>query len=158
MARIRSQPLRELATLQRDVNDLVECLWAGGGTGRTGEATLWSPALDAHETDDAVVLRLDLPGLDRDDVAIEVDGDQLTIIGERSVETTDGERPRRRERMFGQFSRSVTLLRGIKADAIEAAYADGVLTVGVPKPEESKPKRIGIAGGDVIEGSGRETA
>lgn len=83
----------------------------------------------------------------------------MTIAGERSREAlAGGHRAHRCERVFGRFSRSVTLPRGVEADAIEAVYADGVLTVSGPKPEESKPKHIGIAGGDIGQGSGRETA
>ena len=158
MALIRFEPFRELATLESDMGHIMDQLWGGGsGTGNGDTSGKWVPAFDVRETDDAILLTLDLPGLDRNQIAIEVDDGRLTISGERSRETKDaGGRFHRHERRFGTFARSVTLPQGVDEGEIEAAYVDGVLEVRVPKPDESKPKRISIAGSDVVEGSGNE--
>jgi HSP20 family protein len=107
-------------------------------TGRT-----WVPALDVWETDGAVVYAFDLPGLSEDEISIEVQDDTLTVTGERRRSTEEtGDRFFRFERTYGRFSRAVGLPAGVDDARIEASYADGVLEVRVPKPEEAKPRRI----------------
>lgn len=95
------------------------------------------------------MLRADLPGLDRDDVEIEVKDGVLTVSGERKAEHEDkGEGYHRVERSFGRFSRSLGLPQGVDAGQVEASFERGVLEVKVPKPEERKPTRIEIGGGE----------
>ena len=106
-------------------------------------ARRWVPAMDLAETEDAYVLRADLPGLDPAEVAIELQDRVLTIAGERTAEKEIGYH--RVERAFGAFRRSLTLPEGVDADAITASFEQGVLTVRVPKPEERKPRRVEIA-------------
>jgi HSP20 family protein len=109
-------------------------------------ARRWTPATDLAETADAYVLRADLPGLRPEDVKIEFENRVLSISGERRAETTDqGAGYHRVERAFGSFRRSLTLPAGVDADAITAAFDQGVLTVTVPKPEAVKPRRVAIA-------------
>jgi HSP20 family protein len=117
----------------------------------------WVPAMDLLETTDHFVLRADLPGLTQDDVKIELEDSTLTVSGERKSEHEDKQEGYYRvERAFGSFSRSLTLPKGIDADAVTASFDNGVLEIRVPKPEERKPRRISIAVGDqpaAIEGS-----
>jgi HSP20 family protein len=117
----------------------------------------WVPAMDLVETADDFVLRADLPGLTQDDVKIELEDSTLTVSGERKSERTDKhEGYYRVERAFGSFSRSLTLPKGVDADAVKANFDNGVLEIHIPKPEERKPRRIAIAVGDApaaIEGS-----
>src|SRR4051795_3017102 len=122
-----------------------------------GGVRRWIPAMDLVETEDHFVLRADLPGLGEDDVKLEVEDRALTLSGERKSETTDKtEGFYRLERATGAFSRSLTLPEGVDADAITATFDKGVLEIRIPKPEETKPRKVAIKVGDqpaAIEGS-----
>jgi HSP20 family protein len=157
MTIVRWEPFRELNTLQSEMNRLFDSVFDAprGGNGG-GALRRWMPAMDLVETDEHFVLRADLPGLGEDDVKIEVEDSTLTVSGERKAEHEErGEGFHRLERAFGTFSRSLTLPKGVDADAVTANFERGVLEVRVPKPEQRKPRRIEIAsGGDqrTIEG------
>jgi HSP20 family protein len=148
MALVRWDPSRELDSLQSEFNRLFDSFV---GNGRSEfRARRWVPAVDVVETDENLVLRADLPGLSKDDVAIEVKDDVLTITGERRAENEDkAEGYYRVERSFGRFSRSLTLPQGVDANAIDADFSDGVLEVRIPKPKERKPHRVAIGAGSV---------
>lgn len=160
MALIRWEPVRELNTLQSEMNRLFNTLFdtppADGGT--VGTLRRWIPAMDLVETDDEFVLRADLPGLSEQDVNIELEDNVLTISGERKSEHEQRrEGYYRVERASGAFSRSLTLPEGIDADSIKASFDKGVLEVRIPKPEERKPRKVAISVGGsqpkTIEGS-----
>ncbi len=103
------------------------------------------PAVDVFDTNDAVVLRAELPGMKVDDIQIEVDDNVLSLKGERTFEeNVDEERYYRVERRYGAFQRSLALPQGVKADEIRATYEDGVLEVTVPKAEAERPRRIEV--------------
>lgn len=105
----------------------------------------WTPAMDLVEGEDHYLLKADLPGLDQNDVAIEVRDNTLRISGERRHEDERRERGFHRvERSYGRFSRSLTLPEGVDGEAISATFDKGVLEVRVPKPAERKPRRIEI--------------
>ncbi len=143
MALVRWDPAREVDTLQSEVNRLFDTFFGG----RPGDAAVrrWVPAMDLTETDDHLVLRADLPGLDRDDVNIEVKDGVLTVSGERKAEHEDREEGYHRvERAYGSFSRSLSLPQDVDADQIAATFDKGVLEVRIPKPEERKPHRVEI--------------
>lgn len=152
MALVRWEPFRELAALQNEMSR-----WMGQFSGTTpgnGSSSTWLPAVDVWETGDELVLSFDLPGIPEDKIAVELDDNTLTVSGERErTSEHSNERFYRFERRFGTFSRSVALPQGVQEDAIQANYANGVLEVRVPKPEEPKPKRIQIAGKGAIEGT-----
>jgi hypothetical protein len=101
--------------------------------------------MDLVETEDHLVLRADLPGVDRDDISIEVKDGVLAVAGERKAQH-EGKREgyHRVERSFGRFSRSLELPKGIEAEHIEANFERGVLEVRMPMPAERKPTRIEI--------------
>ena len=106
-------------------------------------------------------LRADLPGLSEGDVSIELEDNVLTVSGERKTEHAERrEGFHRVERAFGSFSRSLTLPKGVDAEAVSAGFENGVLEIRIPKPEARKPRRISIAnsGQEAIEGEGREAA
>lgn len=129
----------------QEVNRLFSTLL---GDVETRTAQRWVPAMDLIEGDDHFVLRADLPGLTEDDVAIEVQDNVLTISGERRAEHEEKDRGWIRvERSFGSFSRALTLPDHVNADAITAAFGNGVLEVRIPKPEERKPRRVQIGAG-----------
>jgi HSP20 family protein len=127
-----------------------------GGVGTpagNGQSSTWLPAVDVWETDTELVLSFDLPGIEEDKIAVELDDNVLTVTGERErTHERTNDRFYRFERRFGQFTRSVTLPAGVKEDEIKADFKDGVLEVRIPKPEEQKPKRIRIGSQDAIEG------
>jgi HSP20 family protein len=159
MALVRWEPVRELDTLQGEVNRLFDTFFGGAGNGGS-RARRWVPAMDLVETEDALVLRADLPGLERDDVSIEVKDNILTVAGKREAEHTDkADGYYRVERAFGTFSRSLALPDGVDADRVKASFDKGVLEVAIPKPEERKPHRVEIGIGDdarAIEGEAEE--
>jgi HSP20 family protein len=160
MALVRWEPVRELSSLQNEMNRLFNTFFdAPVGTGEQAAARRWIPAMDLVEADDHFVLRADLPGLDEKDVSIEVEGDVLTVSGERKAEHEErGEGFHRIERSYGSFRRSLTLPEGVDPQSVSAMFDKGVLEVRIPKPEERKPRRVAIRVGEqgqpeAIEGS-----
>ena len=148
MTIVRWEPLRELGTLQTEMNRLFNTVFDTPAPAGNGGLRRWLPAMDLVESGDHFVLRADLPGLSEEDVNIEVEDRVLTISGERKAEheaNKDGFH--RVERAFGAFSRSLTLPEGIDADAVDASFDRGVLEVRIPKPEERKPRKITIGAG-----------
>jgi HSP20 family protein len=155
MTLVRWEPVRELDTLQGEMNRLFDGFFGTRGNG-TGRVRRWVPAMDLAETESHLVLRADLPGMGEDDVSIEIKDNVLTISGERRDEHEEkAEGYHRVERAYGTFSRSLTLPEGIDPDNVEAAFDAGVLEVRIPKPEERKPHRVEIGRGSV-EGKGTE--
>jgi HSP20 family protein len=144
MALVRWEPVRELSSLQSEMNRVFSTFFDDNG----GSTRRWAPAMDLVERDDHLVLTADLPGLSEDDVRIEVQDNVLTVSGDRKAEHEEKrEGYYRMERAYGSFSRSVTLPEGIDADRIDASFDKGVLEVRIPKPEERKPHRIAIGAG-----------
>jgi HSP20 family protein len=148
---VRWDPVREIDSLQGEVNRLFSTFFDTptnrGGNGN-GAARRWIPAMDLVETGDHFVLKADLPGMKESDVNIEIEKNVLTVSGERKAELEEKhEGYYRLERSTGAFSRSLTLPEGIEADAVTAAFDNGVLEVRIPKPAEIKPQRVQIAVG-----------
>lgn len=107
----------------------------------------WIPRVDIREGADGLTLLMDLPGLGKEDVNITLENNVLTIAGERKFEADEkaNESYHRLERQYGAFTRSFTLGPTVRTDKVEATFKDGVLTVQLPKQEESKPRRISIS-------------
>ena len=146
MTIVRWEPLRELGSLQNEMNRLFNTVFDAPATGGS-TMRRWMPAMDLVESGDSFVLRADLPGMSEEDVKIEFEDGTLTVSGERkSEQESEGEGYYRVERAFGAFSRSLTLPKGIDAGAVTANFDRGVLEVRIPKPEERKPRRIEIGG------------
>jgi HSP20 family protein len=106
--------------------------------------TPWSPLADLSETDDAYVVQVDLPGVHKDQVQVQLQDRELIITGEVS-ESQRGRR-HRSSRRTGRFEFRTYLPGEVKADAVTARLSDGVLTVTVPKSEAAKPRKIEITG------------
>ena len=153
MALIRWQPVRELGTIQNEMNRVFNSFFdtptpANGTTFRR-----WIPAMDLVETESSYVLKADLPGLSQSDVNIEVDDNVLTVSGERKAEHEDRKAGYYRvERSYGSFRRSLTLPEGVDADAVKATFENGVLEVTVPKPAQQAPRKVQIAVGGAAAG------
>jgi len=146
MAIVRWEPLRELTTLQNEMNRLFGSAFDTPTPGNGGTLRRWMPAMDLVEADEHFVLRADLPGMSEEDVNIEVEERVLTVSGERKANyETNKDGFHRVERAFGAFSRSLTLPEGINPEAVEANFDRGVLEVRIPKPEQPKPRKISIA-------------
>jgi HSP20 family protein len=109
------------------------------------ESTGWLPSVDVFEKDNRLVTKVDLPGMKKEDVHVEVTDGQLAISGERKSETEDKkENVYRSERSFGSFYRSVPLPEGIKLEDIKATFANGVLEVSVPLPAKAAAKPLSV--------------
>jgi HSP20 family protein len=149
MAIVRWEPLRELASIQNEMNRLFGTVFDAPAASNGSTLRRWMPAMDLVETEDHFVLRADLPGLAEEDVTIEVEDNVLTVSGERKAEReTTKEGYHRVERAFGSFSRSLTLPEGVDAEAVNANFDRGVLEIRIPKPEQRKPRKISIGVGD----------
>jgi HSP20 family protein len=137
------QPFRGATNLQEQINRVF-----GDLVGRTGEEsnlTPWAPAVDIFETENELVVKADLPDVNPQDLDIRVENNVLTIRGERKFENEVNEDNYLRiERSYGSFSRSFSLASSVNADAINADYQNGVLTLSIPKREEAKPKQIKV--------------
>lgn len=103
----------------------------------------WAPALDVYEDADSFIVKVELPGMKRDEIDLSLHQNSLIISGERKVDHTNGELSRS-ERYFGRFQRTFALPKPVQSDKVEATYKDGILTVKLPKTEESKPRRIDV--------------
>jgi HSP20 family protein len=111
------------------------------------------PPVDIWEDEHAVVIELDVPGCNPENLSAEAVEGQLVVTGERAP-TSGAQRRYRSERWQGRFVRSFTLPQNVDGDSIKADYVEGVLTISLPKPEEAKPKRIRIGHkADAIEAS-----
>jgi len=108
--------------------------------------TVWEPALDMYEDKDGFSVRIELPGLNREDIQIALQEGVLVISGERKPEVVpEGTEAQCMERFYGKFSRSVTVPAAVAGDKVKAQYKDGILTITLPKAEEAKPKVIPVS-------------
>ncbi len=145
----RWDPFREMLSLREAMNQLLEESYVrpgqtGGAAAQGGAQGL---ALDVADRGDAYEVKASLPGVRPEDIHCAVQGDTLTIRGEAKAEQERREgNYLLRERRSGVMQRTIALPAPIEADAVEADYQDGVLTLTVPKPEQAKPKRIAIGG------------
>jgi len=103
------------------------------------------PAVNVWQSDEAVAITAELPGVEASDIEIAVEGDVLTLSGERKEpELPEGAAWRRSERGYGKFSRAIRLPFAISEDKVEARFENGVLRIGAGRPDEDKPRRIEI--------------
>lgn len=158
MALVRWDPIRDLTALQGEVNRLFSRV----GSSDIGDRQAWSPSIDVIETDDAVKLKAELPGMDPKDINIEVQDNVLTVSGERRFEEEVKEdKYYRIERRYGSFSRSISMPQTIDENGIQANYDNGLLEIVVPKTEIARPKKIQVSVGgqqqpEVVEAAGTE--
>ena len=142
----------------RDVRgtlDRFARMFQGGGTARRDREEdlsmgAWMPPVDIVEEKERIVLAVELPGFDQNDVQLHMEGNTLTVRGERKFENEkEGRNYHRVERAYGQFIRSFTLPNNVDREGIRASFRNGVLEIELPKREEAKPRQIRIGGGDV---------
>jgi HSP20 family protein len=135
-------------SLQEEMNRRFnEAFRGGNGEDVSWGPQAWVPPVDIYETDDALVLKAELPGVSKDDVSIEIHQNTLTLRGQRTHNAEVKEdRYHRVERAYGTFQRTFTLPNLVDQEKVQATYQDGVLELRLPKSEAAKPKRIMING------------
>jgi HSP20 family protein len=142
-ALVRWTPFRDLMSIQDEMNRLFEDFFRRPSAGATGGT--WLPVMDVSESADKITVRMDLPGVTKEDVNIAIIGNTLQVKGEKKQEKeVKEENYHRIERTYGSFFRSVELPSRVVADKITAKFKDGVLTIELPKAEEAKPHAIEI--------------
>jgi HSP20 family protein len=151
MAIIRWNPSRDLLNIEREFSRMFNTFNRRFGFGDSDdeiaeyENAVWSPLTDISEDEDSYQLKLDLPGVKKEDVKINYENGQLSISGERKQEIEKkNSKYHRVERSYGKYFRSFNLPSKIKEDKINAEFKDGQLTITVPKSEEVKPKQIEV--------------
>ena len=146
MAIVRWDPFRDLNMLQDRMNRLFD---DAGSTWRTDEpaaTTSWSPSVDIFETEGEIVVKAELPGMDRKDIQLNLENNVLSLRGERKFQKeTKDDNYHRIERSYGVFSRAFSIPATVDEERIRADYKDGVLKIVLPKKDQAKPKQIKIA-------------
>jgi HSP20 family protein len=136
----RSGPL---STLRQEMESLFSGAWGDDEDIRWPGQLL--PAADVSETDETIEVKMDIPGIQAADLDVQVNGNLLTISGERKEEKEEkGKTYHRIERRYGSFSRSTTLPAAVKEDKVEAQYHDGVLTITMEKTKDAKTRKIKV--------------
>lgn len=132
------------ALLQQEMDELLG-RFREGGNGNGLSPALISPSVDLSETDDAVQIRMDVPGMKADEIDIEVSGNSIRIRGEHQEEKEEkGKTFHRIERRRGSFARTLALPAAVKEGKVVAEYKDGVLSINLPKTEESKTQKVKV--------------
>jgi HSP20 family protein len=147
-----SSPFSMLQRLSQEMDELMESLFYGGGQarrqGRQDQLTpLWVPDVEVREQDNKLQIRVDLPGVPKENVRVDLQEGMVVIEGERREERTEGDEQRgwrRTERRYGSFYRAIPLPEGAEVEKAEARMKDGVLELTVPLSEEKNPRRLDI--------------
>lgn len=134
----------------QEFENLLDRYSKSGGSGRRLDSDMnfadWAPSVDIEEEEGKYVIKADLPGVEKKDIEVKLEGGVLSIRGEKNIEkeTGKGSKRHRTERFHGTFARSFTLPDAVKSDQVNATYKDGVLSLTIPKAEEAKAKSIDI--------------
>lgn len=150
MTLVKWNPARELLNVEREFNKLFNTFNSRFGFDDSTmnedlENAVWSPLTDISENKDQYILKMDLPGVSKENLKLNFHDGELIISGERKQEKEDKDSKYHRiERTYGKYYRSFTLPQTIQADKINAEFKDGQLTITVPKSEEAKPKELEI--------------
>lgn len=108
------------------------------------ESRLWNPAVEVFDSEGELNFSLEVPGLEKEDLKINVENGHLTISGEKKVESEEGKEYFRRERFYGKFTRTFRLPDTVDTEKIKANLTNGVLRISMPRKEEAKPKQIEV--------------
>lgn len=144
---LEPDPFTTLESLRRRMDRLFEDFNRGfgwQGTEPLAEVSAW-PRVDVYDTDEAVVVRADLPGVEQNDLEVTLNEESLTLRGKRRVEAPPGYEVHRRERGDITFTRAFTLPAKVDADQVSAELKNGVLTLTLEKTEEARAKRIRVS-------------
>ena len=143
---VRWSPLKEMAIMQHRLNRAFnESFFRSGGEDDELSMGSWYPAVDMFDDEDKIVIKAELPGMDKKDISVDIENRVLTLSGERNYDNeVKEENYYRRERACGKFKRAFNLSADVDSDQIKADFRDGVLKIEIPKPEEQKPKQITV--------------
>jgi HSP20 family protein len=138
--------MRDVLGYGRGLDRFFDDFFAPSGSDeKTSETWSWQPVVDIFDKDESIVIKADLPGVDKKDIHVDLKGRVLTLSGERSEEKeANGKGYYRQERAYGKFVRTFNLASEVLPDKINATYRDGVLHITIPKSEANKPKQIAI--------------
>ena len=145
MAVVRWDPFRDLNMLQDRMNRLFEDASRNWKSDEPASTTTWSPAVDIFETESEIVVKAEVPGMERKDITLNLENNVLTLKGERRfLKEAKEENYHRIERSYGGFSRAFSIPATVDEEKIRADYQDGVLKIVLPKKEQLRPKQIKI--------------
>ena len=146
MALARWTPYRDILSVRDEMNRVFnEAFGRASNDESTWHSGAWSPPVDIYETDEALVMKAELPGFSKDDINIELKDNTLVIRGERKREDEVKEGSyHRTERMYGAFQRAFMLPTVVDQEKVKASYKDGVLELRLPKVQAAQPKRISV--------------
>ncbi|MBH8573225.1 Hsp20/alpha crystallin family protein [Nostocaceae cyanobacterium CENA369] len=154
MALVRWEPFREIETLQRQMNRLFDEIVPTSRTAEEGIAFI--PPAEIQETPDAIHLKVEIPGLDRNDLDVHVSPEAVSISGDRKSEIKTEEKGiTRTEFRYGRFQRVIPLPARVQHDQVQAEYKDGILKLRLPKAEEHRNKVVKVNLGDGHRGNGQ---
>ncbi|HML24979.1 MAG TPA: Hsp20/alpha crystallin family protein [Aggregatilinea sp.] len=146
MARVaRWDPIRDMITMRQAMDRAMDESFARGAETRGTGA--WLLPMDAYVTEDAIVIRADVPGIAAEDLEILLEGDTLTIRGEIKRDQEENRKYVLLERPTGKFERTLTINTPIDHDKVEASFKDGVLTLTLAKAEAIRPRQIAVKAG-----------
>ena len=144
----RWEPFREISTMQDRMNRMNRLFRESYGSEGPEEAltnTHFVPPVDIYEDEHSITLKLEVPGIDEKNIDVRIEGNTLTVHGEREIEKEEKEENFRRiERQYGSFTRSFTLPSSVDPGQVSAHYDKGVLKVNLAKKAEAKPKQIKV--------------
>ena len=135
----------EVGRFRNDIDRLFDRFFDWGASPWTAEGSQWVPSVDVSETGKKVIIKAEIPGMDPKDIDISINGNRLTLRGERKHEHEEkGENFHRMERSCGAFSRTIELPAEVDSNKVEATYKNGILKVNLAKTKENAVKKIEV--------------
>ena len=146
MELIKWNPMNEMFGFRRPFNRMFDDFFLPRVTAEDESLTWgWNPVVDIYDNDDKIVIKAELPGVNKKDIEVDIKDRVLTLKGERKADNEVKEdNYYRRESTYGRFERSFTLPAEVDPDKVKADFKDGILKVDVPKPEHKKPKQVTV--------------
>ena len=145
MQLVKWNPMRDMLSFNNRADRIFNDFFYPSRGMQMSKDSSWNPRVDIYEDEDAIVLKAELPGVEKDNIVVDVEGRVLTLKGERSSDNEVKEESYyRRERTFGSFERRFNLPDNVDPEKITADYKDGILKWGIPKPDENKPRQITV--------------
>jgi HSP20 family protein len=144
MAIVRYNPFHDLRSIQEQMNRLIDLAW-NRESGEDIREGAWQPSVDIYEDENSVIIKAELPDVDQKDIEVKIEDNTLVLRGERKQDhTIKKENYHRIERFYGSFQRSFVLPLTIDREKVKASCERGILTIILPKREETKPKQINV--------------
>ena len=142
---VRWDPFRDLVSIQDELSRLFGRTYGGSEALRPSAGGVWMPSMDVYETEDKIVAKLELPGIDPNNVDVSVEDSTLTISGAREFsDEVKEESYHRVERRYGSFTRAIALPQTADTEKVNASFDKGVLMIEVAKVAKAKPKKIQV--------------